>query len=91
MGYKYNGIDYEISHITAFYSEDRENVLGICRMISVDIDTDFPITEDIKSKIEGEISNHFAEDEYHTEDKNWRTDAINDIRKYTGVSSIDIE
>ncbi|MCI7106732.1 MAG: hypothetical protein MR945_02475 [Agathobacter sp.] len=91
LGYKYNDNEYDISFITATYSEDRDNTPGVCRLTELEIEFDQDISDNDQTEIENEIFNHFAEDEYFTEDGSWRTEAENDIREYTYASSIYID
>lgn len=84
------GKDYAISCINAEFSEDRPNVIGICRMTDVEIEVDGTISEEEEKELRTNILNHFAEDEYHTEDKNWVKDAEKAIRKYTNAKCINI-
>ena len=40
--------------------------------------------------MEREISDHFAEDEYFTEDETWKISAEKDIKKYTDAHTVHI-
>lgn len=84
-------VSYEIFHINATYEEDRENVLGVCRMTGVEIECDGDVPSHILSEAERQIHNHFADQEYFTEDSNWNQQAKDDISDYTGVSSVNID
>lgn len=76
MSYVYNNTQYNILSVNAKYCEDRANVLGVCRLVSIEIAEIIPsVSNNIKEKMEREISNHFAEDEYFTEDETWKISA----------------
>lgn len=87
----YNDKEYEITGITATYTEDRENVLGICRLTYAEIECAEEISNEVKRGIETQIRNHFAEDEYHTEDDRWKEEARSDIQEYTGAEYVEVE
>ncbi len=82
-----------ITSITASYSEDRENLIGICRMDTLEIfyDKDFDYERDVWTIIWNELCTL----EYNTIDAevdddeespyDWRDEAIRDIANFTGV------
>lgn len=61
MSYVYNNTQYNILSVNAKYCEDRANVLGVCRLVSIEIAEIIPsVSNNIKEKMEREISDHFA-------------------------------
>ena len=84
-------VNAKISCINATFGEDRKNVIGVYRMTNVKIECDDNIPHKIISGIQNQIFNHFAAEEYNTEDSDWKNNAANDIREYTGVSNVNIE
>lgn len=89
MSYKYNDKQYIIISITATYREDRENVLGVCRLTSLDItEMGSTISNEDKKNIEKEICDQFAENEYPTEDEMWKIEAANELKEYTGALNV---
>lgn len=91
MSYVYNNTQYNILSVNAKYCEDRANVLGVCRLVSIEIAEIIPsVSNNIKEKMEREISDPFAEDEYFTEDETWKISAEKDIKKYTDAHTVHI-
>lgn len=93
MIFKFGNSSYsskQIYHINATFSEDRKNMLGICRITDLEIECDENIPYQIKTKIETQLFNYFADKEYIIEDSNWQEYATNDIANYTDVSNITI-
>ena len=81
----------QIAYVKATFSEDRENVNGVCRIMYVEIECDNDVPHEIKSKVETEIFNHFAGNDYIDEESSWKEAAANDIRNYVGVSNVDVD
>ena len=89
-----------ITSITASYSEDRENLIGICRMDTLEIfyDKDFDYENDVWTIIWNELCTleyNTLDAEIDDDEENpydWRNEAIRDIANFTGVdkSCIDI-
>lgn len=96
MDYEFNQdgyitVKYEISYINATFGEDRENMIGVCRMTGVEIECDGDVPGEIISEVQNQIFNHFADKEYFSEDPNWKKEAEEDISDYTGVSSVNAD
>lgn len=96
MEYEFNQdgyitVKYEISYINATFGEDRENMIGVCRMTGVEIECDGDVPGEIISEVQNQIFNHFAAEEYFTEDPDWKDDAANNISEYTGVSNVNVD
>lgn len=96
MDYEFNqngyiSVKYDISYINATFSEDREDLPGVCRITGIEIECDGDIPDEILSDVQSTIFNHFADKEYFSEDPNWRKQAEEDISDYTGVSSVNAD
>ena len=53
MSYVYNNTQYNILSVNAKYCEDRANVLGVCRLVSIEIAEIIPsVSNNIKEKME---------------------------------------
>lgn len=81
----------QITYIKAIFSEDREKMIGVCRITELEIEYKNDVSDEIKSKVETQIFNYFAGKEYFTENDNWKEDAKNDISIYVGISNVDVE
>lgn len=87
----YNDEEYEIIGVTATYTEDIHDVIGVCRLTYVDIEYGNNVPDYMKDTLETHILNAFAEDEYYTEDSGWRKEAEDDIAEYTGAGYVEVE
>lgn len=84
-------VEYGISYINATYEEDRENMIGVCRMTSVEIEYEHELSDEIMYEVKCDILNHFADKEYFMDNFDWKSEAANDISNYTGVAAVNIE
>lgn len=75
-------VDYRKCNVRAAFCQDRENTPGVYRLTDIVVEIeDIEGKEEQEEKIENELRNHFAVDEYFIEDPNWRKSAENKIKE----------
>lgn len=72
-----------ILQLSATYSEDRKNTIGIYRMSKLSIK--YSKAFEYESEANTEIWNNLCDKEYNFNDDDWKTQAMSDIEAYTGL------
>ncbi len=82
---------YEIESLKAEFEEDRSNVMGVVRCTGIIIESDAPLK--INLEAEKDLYNEFASIEYNNADSDgqYREEAMEALRKRTGVDFSRIE
>ncbi len=76
---------YEVSYIRAEYGNDREDLLGVSRIMDIDIECQEGTPPYLQWAAKRELFNALADKEYFDEDPDFEKKAARDLSMHTGV------